>query len=343
MKEDELIKILNLKNVSFTNNNGKIEVNNKIKIPVNLYKYYSLNKNNINCIKNSTLFFSQANLLNDILEGDFEKLWNFESFDKNTNILAEHKDYIKSRIPIYKKDFLRWRGVFSMSDNSKNELLWIHYTNESGFCLELDSNELISSLNLNNKSNQDFYFPITYCKTIKQVDFNRLFIDIKETKRIDIKLAILNCFAIKEYHWRYEKEWRIMLNRKKFNYFSEPTIILDDKTKLEEIDQLRGGNVEISRDVIKKIILAPLFFNNSRFNKCIKIYDKFEYEIYFFKNSEEGNLAKELLENLKNHHSDKIYQIDKIVKDKKICRDLKFNIKIIDIGDNFVKIKKQNL
>lgn len=342
MKEIDLTKTLDLDNVRFTNNNGVVDVNIKIPAPKNLYKYYSLNKNSISGLENSTIFFSQANLLNDILEGNFELLWDFEKF-KKSNLKQEHKTDIIENISIYKKEFLRWRGVFSMTNNLKNELLWIHYTNESGFCLEFDSDELISFFNLNNNINQDFYFPISYPKKIKQVDFNELYFNNEVTGFIDIKLAILNCFAVKENHWDYEKEWRLMLNREKFNYFSEPTLILDDKTKEEEIDKLKGGNIEIDRKIISKIILAPLFFNNSRFNKHEKIIDKFEYEIFIFKNSEDGKLAKQLLINLKKHYFDKIYQIDKIVVDKEICRDIRFKIDIIDIGDSFVKIKRQNL
>ncbi len=123
MKEIDSSKTLDLNNVRFTNISGVVDVDIKIPTPKNLYKYYSLNKNSVSGLENSTMFFSQANLLNDILEGNFEILWDFEKF-KKSDLTQEHKSFIIKNISTYKEKFLSWRGIFSMTNNLKNELLW---------------------------------------------------------------------------------------------------------------------------------------------------------------------------------------------------------------------------
>lgn len=154
-------------------------------------------------------------------------------------------------------------------------------------------------------------------------------------------LPILYCFAQKDNCWKYENEWRFLLRDKKFNSISFPIEIINDEDKSMEDARKTGGNVEIDKDVISKVILAPLFFNNSRFNK-LEITNS-NFLIYNFKDNTAGKAAKDFLEILKNSFNSKIYQVDKVVQNELVVRELKYKIEIIDIENSFVKLIKTEI
>ena len=338
------MKILDLTNLKLTNKGKKINLDFKIDVPKNLYKYYALNEYSVNGIKNGTIFFSPNNLLNDVLEGNFEILWGFENFKNNENILQDFRDRITNGASDYKKDFLRWRGVFSMSEDFKNELLWIHYTNESGFCLEFDTKKLENYFKTNIGNDHTYFFPISYNNPVTQIDFNNYiyFDEKKDNQNIDALLPIMYCLAVKENHWEYEKEWRLLINNQNFNYVSDVNQIIDDKTKADENGKTKGNNLQIDRTLITKVILAPRFFNNNRFNKH-EILER-GFEVYNFKINEEGNYAKQLLKNIFEHFPNCIFQIDKVVTTQNIVgREITTRIEIIDISESYIIIKKIKL
>ena len=100
------MKQLNLKNVKLTNNGKQIDVDVKLEIPKTLYKFYALNDYNIKGVENGTIFFSPNNLLNDVLEGNFELLWDFENFKTNDNINLDFRKAITNNNHNFKIDFL---------------------------------------------------------------------------------------------------------------------------------------------------------------------------------------------------------------------------------------------
>lgn len=337
------MKQLNLKNVKLTNNGKHIEVDIKLEVPKKLYKFYALNDYNVKGVENGTIFFSPNNLLNDILEGNFELLWSFENLLKNEKVDLNFKAQLTSEINKYKKYILRWRGIFSMSDDYKNELLWIHYTNEAGFCFEFDVEKLKNFFKINNGINHSYFFPISYHNPITKIDFNEHIIFSKNNNKeqIDALLPVMYCLAVKEAHWKYEKEWRLLINHEKFNYISDPSHILSDESKKDENNKTIGNVIEIDRDIITKVILAPRFFNNNRFNKH-ELLEK-DIEIFNFKNDIEGQNAYKLFKNLHKHYPSGIYQINKVANETFIQREITTKIEIIDISEHYLKIKKTNL
>lgn len=144
--------------------------------------------------------------------------------------------------------------------------------------------------------------------------------------------------AVKEAHWKYEKEWRLLINHQKFNYISDPNHILSDESKKDENNKTIGNNLEIERDIITKVILAPRFFNNNRFNKH-ELLDR-DIEVFNFKLDGEGQKAYKLLKNLHKHYPASIYQINKVTNDNFIEREITTKIEIIDISEYYIKIKK---
>lgn len=236
-------KLLSLENTSFelSNNSKNIEINVNLDEPKKLYKYYSLSDYSLKGLKKSTLYFSHSNLLNDVMDGNF-MLWDMtkfiEKYKKDKCIKYELDNEIKKSIlKQITKPFLECRGVLSLSDTYKNELLWAHYTNETGFCIELDTIKLKNNLYENNLENDYFFFPISYGK-LKQIDFSEYInyeVEQKNSKfcskKVNAMLPILYCFAQKDYTWKYENEWRILLRHKKFNSVSFPIDIINDEQK----------------------------------------------------------------------------------------------------------------
>ncbi|WP_416446120.1 DUF2971 domain-containing protein [Leeuwenhoekiella sp. A16] len=349
-------KDLELDHVTFINNGQKLETKLNKDKPKKLYKYYSLNSYSIEGLVNSTIYFSHVYLLNDIVDGELNLLWDFQNFLKN------NKDDLKKIIPIpsesnedryierYIKnrtipEFLESRGVLSLTSSYNNELLWTHYCNEKGFCLEIEISKFEEYLK-KIKGNENYqFFPVSYYSPLKQIDFDKYALITKEIgdfgaglverNSIDAKLPILYGLASKEKHWEYEEEWRVLLNDAKFNSITHPLQIINDYQKEVENDLKLAGNIKIERDVIGKIILGPLFFNNERFTEKIELANSF---IYIFKKNKEGELARFFLITLEKNFHDKIYRVDKILKNKAITREITHVIKIIGIGNNYVKL-----
>jgi hypothetical protein len=347
MEDKKLPLTLHLENATFTQKENKnIEVNIKTEVPKKLYKYYSLSNYSLKGLKNNTLYFSHANLLNDVMDGNF-MLWNMEEFiiqyknDMNINSNIDEELTINMLKKI-SKPILECRGILSLSDTYKNELIWAHYTSETGYCIEFETNDFKKSINENRHENDCYFFPISY-DNLKQIDFSKYitFEIANNEKTVNAMLPILYCFAQKDNSWKYEKEWRFLLHDKKFNSISFPIEIISDEDKSLEDVRKTGGNIEINKDVISKIILAPLFFNNSRFNKLEE--NNSNLLIYNFKNNINGKVAKDFLEILKNSFNSKIYQVDKVIQDGLVIRELKFKIEIIDIGENFIKLIKTQI
>jgi hypothetical protein len=229
------------------------------------------------------------------------------------------------------------------SDDYKNELLWIHYTNEAGFCFEFDVEKLKKFFKVNNGVNHSYFIPISYNDPITKIDFNEysIFSQINNKQEIDALLPIMYCLAVKEGHWKYEKEWRLLLNHEKFNYVSDQNHIISDESKEDEKNIIIGNNLEIDRDIITKVILAPRFFNNNRFNKNEVLENGIE--IYNIKNNDEGKLSYKLLYNLRKKFPHSIFQINKVANNDFIDREINFKIEIIDLTANYIKIKKIKL
>lgn len=347
MEDKKLPITLHLKNVTFEQKEDKnIQTNVIIEVPKKLYKYYSLSDYSLKGLKNNTLYFSHANLLNDVMDGNF-MLWNMKEFiiqyKKEMNITSNIDDELTiSIVKQISKPTLECRGVLSLSDTYKNELIWAHYTNETGYCIELETNDFKKCINGNRQENDCHFFPISY-DDLKQIDISKYitFETTNNRKTVNAMLPILYCFAQKDNCWKYEKEWRFLLRDKKFNSISFPIEIINDEDKSQEDARKTGGNIGINKDVISKVILAPLFFNNSRFNK-LEITNS-NFLIYNFKDNTAGKVAKDFLEILKNSFNSKIYQVDKVIQNELVVRELKYKIEIIDIEDSFVKLIKTEI
>ena len=169
-------------------------------------------------------------------------------------------------------------GILSLTNSPFNNLMMPHYTNESGFLLEIDIKKFIKELEI---SSNDFtkIFPINYANEIKPINY---FENISEDyfdyngssfKRVDDTIPFLYLLSLKDIKWSYENEWRIILFKKNLGFIKNP------------VDFNNYNNVKINRKInfnqncINKIILGPLFFNNEIFEEELNERNKYRLKM----------------------------------------------------------------
>lgn len=338
-----MTKLLELKKVKIHNS---LEDGLKIEFdetkPNLLYKYYSLNKYSISNIKESTFHFSHAHSLNDLMDGNLKMLWDMKNFideyRKDNKIPFSVKDfeiqkYIMNQIEV---EFLKFKGVFSLSETYKNELLWVHYTNEKGYCIEIDTKAFESFLQ--SKYNGDYhFFPIDYHK-LKQINFNDYI--IKTEKDIDANIPIMYSFIRKDKFWSYEKEWRFVLRHKNFQQVYHPLEFVEESEHETSLNSKYYRNIKVSNHLIKKVILAPAFFDNERFSKLNFNHNSIKYH---FKKSKSENETKEFLKILYRDFNDRIFQVDKVVNKDVVGREICYQIVINEINNDYILLNKTDL
>ena len=177
-----------------------------------LYKYRCEIQRDIDTLVENKLFVPDKNNLNDPTEmcvDDSEFLAFLEKHKKHTqqvkSIYEDIKDYTRKTC-----------GIFSLSKDVKNELLWAYYANgHKGFCIEYDSEIIMESYNygLDPKSNYSKSFPLVHRI---DVDYSDSYPVLKqEYLRIKDNLtSILTCLVgTKSRKWEQEDEVRLIFNK----------------------------------------------------------------------------------------------------------------------------------
>lgn len=333
---------VDLQKFSLKNENGnfQIELTPDIEIPANLYKYYYLNKNSLNVLKENYFHFAHIFTMNDIMDGSL-LLWDTEDLVtkimKSNNIPEGKKlSTQKGLIRDFSDKFLKYIGVFCACETYSNDLLWSHYTNEKGFCIEIDAKKLLASL----KNYQNFFYPMNYGE-LSQINLLEFCYERIENGQIiaDANIPIFYSLANKESFWEYEKEWRLIIRDKSFEKITNPLLMLSDDEKKVERENLIKRNISITDNVYKKIILSTMFFNNDRF-KATK-FKGMEVK-YYFSEGDEKLILKEFFQTLRDKYNDKIFQVDKYLDKGKILRDITYHILILEVNDRYVEIVRKN-
>lgn len=318
--------------------NFQINLNPEIEVPKFLYKYYYLNKNSLDVVKNETVHFSHSFTMNDLMDGSF-MLWDVDDFlnqhmrEKNIPKLMKmqcHKELLR----ILSDEFLKYIGIFCVCDNYSNDLFWTHYTNESGYCVEINTQSLLDSL----KEYKPYFFPINYGE-LNQIKFFEYCVTRMSNgqKIYDANIPIYYTLSNKEKFWNYENEWRLIIRNEGFEKVSNPQVMISEEQKNFENESLKKRNIKISNSIIEKVILATVFFNNKRFSS--REFDNMKVKYFFSLNDEKENL-RDFLKTLKNKFNDRVFQIDKYLKDGKVIRDIQYKIDILTINDDCVEIQR---
>ncbi len=316
----------------------KIVLNDNIEIPEYTYKYYYLNSNSKNSLKNQTVHFGHSFTMNDLMDGNF-LLWDFEDFlhdyIKEADLEIDLKEYYhKKLIRTLSKDFLKYIGYFCLCENFHNDLLWTHYTNERGFCIEYNTTKLLENFS----SCQMYFVPINY-DNLEQINFKKHSIKSSKEGKVSINanIPLFYCLINKEKFWNYEKEWRIIIRDEKFDSVSHPLEFNNDQVLEFQKNGMRNRNLKINDNCINRIILSTYFFHNYRFDLIQEDDNQF---IYKFKDNNENSNLKEFITILMEKYYDKIYQVDKYLEEGKIVRNIKYKIKFLRITENYCQIER---
>ncbi|MFA6138159.1 MAG: DUF2971 domain-containing protein [Sulfurimonas sp.] len=166
---------------------------------MNVYKYRSGSVRDIEALMNNQFFSASLESLNDIQEAKI-KINNTEIdvFDLllkspiSQSVDNSFKNILESFINEAKK-----YGIYSLSKNYDNELLWAYYSNaHQGFCIEYDL-DILKQCQLN----QEFLNDVEYHKDMPVIKFNDMF---------EPKDLIKRFLATKSIAWKHEEEFRVI-------------------------------------------------------------------------------------------------------------------------------------
>ena len=173
-------------------------------IPSTFFKYYALTNYNVEALVHLYLYATHPNLLNDPLdcaEGliTFDDIDVIQSFWESLypTVLAFCNGNEEAINELTRKAYktylyMKW-GVLSLSANPLDIPMWSAYTDHNGFCIELDfSNFPYKTVGP---------YPVNYLDKLESISIN------KNT----IQLATIIQTNIKSSCWKYENEWRLLI------------------------------------------------------------------------------------------------------------------------------------
>jgi hypothetical protein len=244
------------------------------------YKYLTFDEYRANYFSNELLRFTQPKDLNDPFECLPQKP-SFEELTNLINILIPHNANNEVKLEVRKRynsiylDDLYSKqcnevnndiGIFSLSKNWNNILMWSHYTDShKGFCIGFDSkhNYFKSFIDVKNNKSRAVY-DVIYSSERYKIPM------IPEKNEISIKPYIT-----KSIDWKYEQEIRVI-----------SSLNLSDKVCDKQPYKIHLFKVPHS--AICEIILGEnIRLENEKFirlfckNKNIKIYKTYKSEIEF--------------------------------------------------------------
>jgi len=242
--------------------------------PKSLSKYYSLNENNVLAFLNNEFYVSQPDQLNDLFDSSLSLISfkdrpfsHFIKFlkDINADIKQEEdryndnpKKYLQIMKHYFYRSWLQITGILCMTDDTVNELMWAHYTNNEGFLIEFDYTRF-----------GDMFmgpYPINYNPPLTPVDFGKM----------DNNLGFFISSLIKKDIWSYEKEYRFLcISEDEKGYKVSGTF---DNSTFHQNLQTRF--ISYPKESIKKIILGFAFFKNE-IDRQKANYSERKYDVIF--------------------------------------------------------------
>lgn len=161
----------------------------------------SIFERDINTLVNNQIYLPTKDELNDPTEG-------FCNDDAIVGFLEIHRQYSSEVKNIYINilDKLQNIGIYSLSKNNDNELLWAYYASgHTGFAIEYDIDILKENLNYNPYFPFIFDFEVNYVKRIPRADMSLL-------KDRDINRFLKTYLGSKSLSWKHEDEYRLIVD-----------------------------------------------------------------------------------------------------------------------------------
>jgi hypothetical protein len=190
----------------YDGNGFEIIPNEPFEKPKILSKLYSLSQFSIDALINQYVYATHPSQLNDIFDCN-EQLLDFDDIEtiriflkdwipeeKLNGLIKEEFVNLKTCVQRHFREisYKKW-GVFSMTGNPNNILMWSYYCNHNGFCIDFDISKFPFT----------FYgpFPINYQQSLEALSI----------KRIGVEIGVLAQCNLKDEIWKHENEWRLMI------------------------------------------------------------------------------------------------------------------------------------
>jgi len=298
--------------------------------PSKLYKYYSYNNFSIDALRKQYLYASHPYQFNDSMDSTW-LLLNFKNITKETYIrLLEYCLNTKTKGEVDELFFYdkrqsfeyirllfyitisRTRGFVSLSSNFTNNLMWGHYSKETGFVIELDMEILKDNIKILNNDIKNFSLtPIQYVDKLETIDMLR-----EEFK--SPFLPFLLATNVKQNNWAYENEWRLRIHKELMDTPKDLSFAI--KNFIEIISQKEDVKIDFPfkndrkvyypKEAIKGILLGKNFLSQDKY--CKKIRNN-NGTILFFKEEEKEFI--EFVNFLVDNFSDKLYHSSEYYND----------------------------
>lgn len=270
----------------------QIKQNSDFNLPNYLYKYYSLNEKNVGAVISRKIYVSSPHQLNDLFDSLFlrinynvSKKEEYKFFVEAVGLEFDNHQFENSeeyRKKLRNTFFAVWNsvtGIISTTDNSLNDLMWAHYTNNEGFVIELDYKKF--------PKNFGSPVPISYLHNN----------EFSEKNNYNLLEELFNNTLSKKHIWHYENEYRLIVSSKTHSHF-----LTDGPFSNVEYQEYEKDNrlQEYPAECVNKIILGFNFFK-----PLIIGYDKYDF------NKPEGLIRKALIDwSMKNNIELEIIIID---------------------------------
>ena len=303
----------------------KESIKGKSSEPPKLYKYYSYNNFSIDALRNQYLYASHPYQFNDSMDSSWVLL-DFKNITKERYIrLLENCLNTKTKEDVdklfsYDKDknfeyirllvyitISRTTGFVSLSSECINNLMWGHYSKETGFVVELDMEILKNNIKILNNEIKNFSLTtIQFVDKLETIDMLR-----EEFKSPFLPfLPFLLATNIKQNNWTYENEWRLRIHKELMDTPKDLSLAI--KNFLEIISQKEDGKIDFPfksdrkvyypKEAIKGILLGKNFLLQDKYCKKIRYNNGV---ILFFKEEEKEFI--EFVNFLVDNFSDKLY------------------------------------
>ena len=165
----------------------------------------SIFERDLDTLVNNQIYLPTKDELNDPTEG----LYNDSLI---TSIFSAFNGYSQKGRTQYTEflEKLTQKGVYSLSNNINNELLWAYYgSGHTGFAIEYDIDLLKKSLNHNQYFQFIYDFDVEYLKDIPKIDMS-LLIGSRENIISVLKMYL----GTKSLSWKHEEEYRLIVEEK---------------------------------------------------------------------------------------------------------------------------------
>ncbi|MDD6211159.1 MAG: DUF2971 domain-containing protein [Bacteroidales bacterium] len=190
----------------------------------------SIFERDVNTLVKNQIFLPTKKELNDPTEG----FYNDDAIRFLFEALKEYSAEVKRQYVGLLEKFAQV-GIYSLSNNVTNELLWAYYgSGHLGFAIEYDIDKLKESLNHNQYFQSIFDFDVEYSRSIPIADISML-------HEKDIIRTLKTFLGTKSRSWKHEEEYRLIIDGKglfDIDYRAITGIYFGYRMQEEEIDYI---------------------------------------------------------------------------------------------------------